>query len=151
MITPEQFTREIIKLQEQFGQGKFSQRKNELIYKAVKHLKMDELCYVVDNLIGNSKFAPTLDDFRVLTAKYKRDAAEENKIDCSTCKSTGIVIVRKKTGEIGEYAFRCDCENGNMYQAYPQWKSYLQKEYTRQIVPMALTDKFYGREPKEIK
>jgi hypothetical protein len=149
MITPEMFTREIVKLQEQFGNNKFSQRKSELIYQVVRKLKLEDLTGIIDGFIGNAKFAPNLEDFQNAARKYRSNDPNRPKVQCSTCRSSGVVIVRKKTGEIGEYAFQCACENGNEYKAFPMWKDYYQKEFTRQQIPIELTRKFYKHKSEE--
>ncbi len=138
------FLGEIQKLTEQFGTKSFSKRKCDLIYMALRRLTQKELNLIMDDIIGNSKFAPTVDDFKERARKYLITKTTEQGVECSTCKSSGIVNVRKKTGEIGEYAFSCTCENGLQYPAFPKWHDYLQKTFTRQIMPKEKTREFYN-------
>jgi len=144
MIDKKIFFNELQKLVEQFGERTFSRRKSDLIYMALRKLDQHELTAIIDDVIGNSKFAPTVDDFKERARKYLiTKTNDENAVECSTCKSTGIVNVRKKTGEIGEYAFACTCDNGLQYPAFPKWHDYFQKTFTRQPMPIEKTREFY--------
>jgi hypothetical protein len=145
MIERKLFQVELSKLIEQFGEKSFSRRKCDLIYMALRRLDQSELNAVIDDVIGNAKFAPTLDDFKERARKYLLNKAVESSVECSTCKSSGIVSVRKKTGEIGEYAFACTCANGEQYPKFPKWHYTYEKEFTRQIVPIELTRGFYAK------
>ena len=149
MINVEEFTREVIKLQEQFGVSKFSQRKNELIFKVVKKLQLQDLTAIIDNFIGNAKFAPTLEDFTRAASKFKSHYDESEQVKCSMCDSMGIIVCRKISGEVGEYGFQCSCENGKKYQSLPNWNNAYKTKFTKHIIPIGLTDKFYGRNKEE--
>jgi hypothetical protein len=144
MISREQFQGELSKLMDQFGASKFSKRKADLIYLALRDLDYHELTSVIDNIIGNCKFAPTVDDFKDKARSYLINKTKSEPTDCSYCKGSGILSVRKKTGEVGDYAFACICPNGKQYPAFPKWHDSYQKTFTRQYVPMKLTREFYG-------
>tara|TARA_R110000868_G_C10972548_1_gene770446 strand:- start:30227 stop:30670 length:444 start_codon:yes stop_codon:yes gene_type:complete len=146
MIDKNFFQCEMQKLIDQFG-DKFSSRKIDLIYKALKRLDEHELAYIVDDIIGNNKFAPNVSEFVDKARQYLNNKSHTSSVECSQCGGGGALIVRKKTGEVGEYAFQCTCENGiNNYPAFPKWYANFQKTYTRQQIPQAIIDKFYGRE-----
>jgi len=143
MVSKEVFMGELQKLTEQFGEKGFSRRKADLIFLAVNRLTQQELSRVVDDVIGNCRFAPTLDDFRERAKEYLANKAGAEMQPCTTCNASGIVNVRKKTGEVAEYAFSCNCQNGNYYMTLPKWQDRFQKEFTKQIIPNALINKYY--------
>lgn len=146
MIEKKFFMGEMTKIFEQFGSNKFSARKIDLIFLAIRNLDDQELSHVVDCLIGDSKFAPSLTDFKDKARQFLSDRGTRAAVDCSTCGGGGVVSVRKKTGEVGCYAFQCHCENGLQYPKFQPWKDYYTKFFTRQVVPISLSMEFHGVE-----
>jgi hypothetical protein len=124
------FKMEINKLVSQFGDRSFSQHRVDLVYKAVCNLDDKELAYIVDDIIGNSKFAPTVSDFRDKARSFLADKPRTSKHECSTCDSSGYFVAKRRDGSAGEYAFRCRCLNGNMYQAFQMWDGKFNKYLT---------------------
>ena len=129
---------------EQFGKRGISYPKQKLIYEVVKTLTEHEFSRITDEIIGNMKFAPTVDDVRDKARRYMSSVLSEVSTPCSLCHGHGCITVRKKTGEIGEYSYACTCENGVKYSAFPKWQNSLRTEYTMQLTPIVLVNKFYG-------
>lgn len=111
MIDQKYFLQQFNQITEQFG-DRFSSRKIELIFSAVKHVNKKQLQSIIDRVIGNFKYAPTVEDFNELAKHFK---PEIKKTDCDTCSGNGIFTAYlKTTGH--SCAFRCDCDAGKKYQ-----------------------------------
>lgn len=129
------FTDEMVKLQEQFSRSSFSPRKSDLIYLAIRHLDERQFANVIDFFIGDSKFAPNVQDFKDRARAFKNQVKKEP-TDCTICGGWGAVsCYYKKTGV--NYAFACTCRNGYDYPAYPKWADQKQHMFTR-IAPKKL-------------
>ena len=150
MITTEFFTNEVSKLIDQFGSNKFSVRKTQLIYMAIKKLEPSELAKIIDDVVGNMKFAPTVSEIRDKAREYLQGKIGDDMQPCYTCNAMGIVNVRRKTGEVGEYAFSCTCPNGDKFQYLPKWQDKFKKEFTKQIIPAGLIKEFYDKPKPDI-
>ena len=144
MIDQNFFSGEASKLIAQYGDKAMSGHRLGLIYKAIRKLDPEELVYIVDDIIGNSKFAPTLDDFRDKARRYLANKANNNQVECSICSSSGLVSVNWIDGRLGGMAFSCTCQNGLAYSSIQKWSDSQRKYFTRQPVPIALTHKYYG-------
>lgn len=145
MISKQFFASEMTKVFDQFGANKFSSRKMDLIFNSVRWLKQEDLCRVIDSIIGELSRAPNVSDFQERARQFS-SKREVKQCDCSICGGSGIVSVRKKSGEVGNYAFACNCEAGHQYPKFPKWHDSLAKEFTRQVVPASLSMKFHGVE-----
>ena len=150
MIDQNFFSGEAGKLIQQFGDKNMSGHKLGLIYKAIRKLDPVELVSIIDDFIGNSKFAPTLDDFRDKSRGYLISKAKENTVDCKYCHGSGQIVVRKITGEVGEYGFACTCVNGSRFPALPPFRDSYKKEFTMQVISRALTENFHGLNKKKV-
>jgi len=127
MVEREFFVREVSKLFEQFGQNKFSQRKTDLIYLAVRSLNNEDFARIIDDIIGNCKFAPTVDDFKTRAMTYRKFETKQS--DCTFCGGNGIISrYEKKTGY--NYAFSCECKAGLFYPAFGKWRNQQQHLFT---------------------
>jgi hypothetical protein len=133
---------------ETFGEKGLSTPKQRLIYNVVRGLDPLEFTKVCEFFIGNNKFAPTVEDFRERSRSYLASKAQAEPVPCSMCKTSGILNVRKKTGEVGEYAFACTCQNGLQYPAFPRWRDSYRDTFTMQLVSKELVADFYGYEIK---
>ena len=124
------FKSEINKLVNQFGDRQFSQHKVDLIYKAISRLDSSEFAFIVDTIIGDNKFAPTVSDFKDKARAFIANKPKESRVECSTCHGEGYFTARYRDGSVGEFAFRCRCLNGNMYQSYQLWDGKFNKYLT---------------------
>jgi len=82
MTTQAIFVRQIDRLKQSFGERAYSKEKIELIWQEVKNLKDNDLTLLVDNLIADSRFAPTRKDFRegISNLRLERYYEEKKKI-----------------------------------------------------------------------
>lgn len=128
MVTREFFLNEMTKVFEQFGANKFSQRKCDLIYLAIRHLNENEFANVVDQIIGNSRYTPNVDDFRDRARTYQKSGID--KTDCTLCSGNGCFSLNYKiTGQT--FAFSCACKAGRYYPAFQKWNEKYANMFTR--------------------
>lgn len=110
MVDRNFFAQEMERLREQFG-DKFSGRKQDLIFLALRTLKNDDVSKIFDELIGNHRFAPTIAEIKEYALKYRKNSFQ--KTSCTLCDGNGIASLFYKNGK--SYAFSCRCSNGALY------------------------------------
>lgn len=123
------FAEEMAKLGEQFSKASFSQRKGDLIYLAIRHLNEKQFSSIIDFFIGNSKFAPMVQDFQDRARAFSKDRVKEI-VACTTCNGGGILSCYEKRTGIN-YAFSCVCSPGYDYSYLQKWGQQKQNLFTR--------------------
>lgn len=128
------FKSEMTKLAEQFGASKFSERKGHLIYKAVQYLDERQFSYIVDDMIGNNRFAPNVIDFQDKARKFKNESKISN--SCAKCFGGGLIsLYEKTTGR--NFAFSCICDVGRAFVKIPNISTINLNLYTK-FAPITL-------------
>lgn len=113
---------------EQFGEKKFSAYKQKLIYDIVKNLKEDQFKQVIDKIIGNFKYPPSVADISELSRPYRAENASRS--ICEVCSNSGFVTLYKiTTGE--NIAFSCKCENAPQQTKVRGYWEVDKKQFTR--------------------
>lgn len=103
------------KIQEVFPQ--FKTARANLIWDRFKECSDDDWGECVDDIVGNNRYTPTLDEFRTrLTPKMNKD----KEVFCTFCDSTGVItkyILDKCPIELKlkpfSCAFKCNCANAD--------------------------------------
>lgn len=108
----------------QFGEKNYGPSRLEIIYNAVSGLDGEEFKSICNRLVGNSRYAPLLDDF-VSFAKPILANKPKQKSNCFQCNGTGLVSKYHIESNVN-YAFACSCSEGNSFSAYNKWQ-YAQK------------------------
>ena len=112
----------------QFG-NKYSDKKIDLIYRVVSKYSVNTFKQVCEQIIGDSRYAPTVSDFKELIRHHTPNNRGIIANDCTICSGHGYftrsmarlnVITNKHFPSL--HAFRCNCPNGDLYQMFQRWE-----------------------------
>lgn len=112
-----------------FGEKAYSSDRVEIIWSKFSIVSNEAFSQAVDNLIGNSRYAPLLHDFDAELAGQMVDA-KQNRIEkisqgkhCHGCNNTGRVSIEIDP-KYANYSFRCHCVIGRtLYPNFPVYNS----------------------------
>lgn len=128
------FKQQIGRLVETFGANHYKPERVNLIWREVKDAPDAWLTRVVDELIGSSRYAPLLTEFREHLSRLRESESQRKKVvslddfrlnkpRCTQCWDCGVFLCRK--GDLpGVWAFRCHCSAGHNdpRKMIPQYK-----------------------------
>lgn len=139
MVSTSEFDKNIIKLQETFGEKAFSSGRVEIIWDAVKDLNDDWFNKQVKKFLSMSKNSPLPEDFIDAAAKERNPKQELIKSECHICDTYGAVLRDDANGIM--YAWRCvSCEAGKNYGGLPRWHMKYEPHYKKRKHPMPFSE-----------
>lgn len=111
---------ELERLGQNFGiRGKVLEDKSKLLWDEFRHVPYNVWKLACKNLLENEDRFPTIKKFKIalrdasINLNYKQKPHQKIVI-CEKCDSTGYLSTVKVNNDrvLGEYLFRCTCENG---------------------------------------
>lgn len=134
-MNQQEFTQQLIRLQENFGKTAYSTERAKLLWGEVKDLAPDWFIGVVDDFIGSLRHAPLIPDFaeqasmereRLRKIEKDRGISQPQRIsnDCQDCRDNGVYLCTFRGDRSTPYAFRCHCKRGSAdpRKIIPQYK-----------------------------
>lgn len=120
------FNAEINRLRICFGDTRFDESRVKRIWKFTKNLANDELTHIVDEMIDSFRQVPIPDDFKRMSARFKRyaDVPDVPLVpDCSRCGDIGFIKVWYHDDVHSNTLMRCTCERSFRHSdlCIPHW------------------------------
>jgi len=127
-MTRNEFIKVFCNVIDLYGEKHYPAVRQNLIYDVVKNLSQDIFTKIVNEIIGNERYAPLLDDFKKYAkpflaeynAKFISEIRKNNM--CSKCDSFGVICIEKPyLKSTADYAYGCDCLIGKkLYPNFPR-------------------------------
>lgn len=111
------FNNAMQKLIRVYGERSFPEERRDIIFNRIAaFVRQDQFIQGLDDLIAEHKWAPVLSDFLgVFQLQLNNFKTNVELPECSTCKSSGVILRKSKKASAGTapYAFQCHCLNGS--------------------------------------
>jgi len=124
-----EFDKQIERLKNSYGANAYSSNRIELFWEWLNLLAAKDFESAVSKLIASERQPPMLNQFVELvlpklqvSKKLQEEASAIGRKECAVCDSKGFVfktMMSKKLQRNYEYIFRCECEWGKKYTAWP--------------------------------
>lgn len=123
-MTHESFNTQMRRLTSQFGEKAYGEERWKLIWNEISDLSPEWFRKTVDEMIGNSRLAPLVSEFRDLARQERLKRAKErtktqtnvydlDKYRCEYCDNVGIYFsYNNHDPNRSPYVFRCHCSIG---------------------------------------